>query len=217
MLSLFLSQFFQITLFRWFSDRSLFSPATFKRRNLRTFFGKRVARPSRRRFSSRTGRTHFSTWRGSCALFPASTKYFKRAISGQMDGSRWPNHLAGAVAGSQRARLFHLGLHQRFSRAQAWRYRSWGTRSNSRSFQYHHARNGVPRDAQYYSKGRTLRTRTRKALRTVIALKYSQYFNAKWIRPIGDTTLKKMRHMLSTARWCGNDSVLLFSCYTKEK
>jgi len=31
------------------------------------------------------------------------------------------------------------------------------------------------------------------------------------------TPLKKKCDMLSTARWCGNDSTLSFSCHRKEK
>jgi len=54
----------------------------------------------------------------------------------------------------------------------------------------------------YCSKDRTLlkRSRTRVQKNFTIALK-----KWEWIRPIGETTIKK-RTMLSTARWCGSDS-----------
>ena len=68
---------------------------------------------------------------------------------------------------------------------------------NSRSFQYHYARNGASRDAQHYSKNRILFTRTWMALRTILALKCKSELNL-----LGISFFKKCA-ILSTAKWCG--------------
>ncbi|XP_072744355.1 uncharacterized protein [Anoplolepis gracilipes] len=67
----------------------------------------------------RKSATNFPARRGTCTFFATGTRIFKRALFGQVDGSKWPNHLAAAIARSKCIRLFCMGIYQRFGRTPA--------------------------------------------------------------------------------------------------